>query len=247
MDYARKGYFITGTDTGVGKTVVTAGLTGVFRHHGIDAVAIKPVQTGAVIKNGKLIPEDAFFYRLAADLPQPIDQLNLYRFVPALSPHLAAKLCGEKIEPEKVVAFCRQTLLCHQLTFIEGAGGLCVPLSGPNFTVADLARELSLPLIVVARTGLGTINHTVLTVAYAKSLELEVAGIVFNALGQQQLGPAESDNLEIIAQMTGVPILGILPHLSRVNVEGGAVEGLLEAVEESVSWSQLAPWLKPKA
>lgn len=241
----RKGYFITGTDTGVGKTVVTAGLAGVFRHHGIDAVAIKPVQTGATVRNGELVPEDALFYRLAAGLPQPLDQLNLYRFVPALSPHLAAKLSGEKIEPEKVVDFCWRTLLQHQLTFIEGAGGLCVPLSGPDFTVADLARELSLPLIVVARIGLGTINHTVLTVTYAKSLGLEVAGIVFNGLKQQELGPTERDNPEVIARMTGVPVLGILPHLSGVSVEKGATEGLLEAVEESVSWSQLAPWLKP--
>ncbi|MGB9813916.1 MAG: dethiobiotin synthase [Thermovenabulum sp.] len=245
MNCAIKGYFITGTDTGVGKTVVTAGLAGVFRHHGIDAVAIKPVQTGATVRNGELVPEDAFFYRLAAGLPQPLDQLNLYRFVPALSPHLAAKLCGEKIEPEKVVDFCRRTLLQHQLTFIEGAGGLCVPLSGPDFTVADLAQELSLPLIVVARIGLGTINHTVLTVTYAKSLGLEVAGIVFNGLKQQELGPTERDNPEVIARMTGVPVLGILPHLSGVSVEKGAAEGLVEAVEESVSWSQLAPWLKP--
>jgi dethiobiotin synthetase len=245
MNCARKGYFITGTDTGVGKTVVTAGLAGVFRHHGIDAVAIKPVQTGATVRNGELVPEDAFFYRLAAGLPQPLDQLNLYRFVPALSPHLAAKLSGEKIEPEKVVDFCRRTLLQHQLTFIEGAGGLCVPLSGPDFTVADLARELSLPLIVVARIGLGTINHTVLTVAYAKSLGLEVAGIIFNGLKQQESGPAEKDNPEVIARMTGVPVLGILPHLPEVSVEGGAAEGLLEAVEESVSWRKLVPWLKP--
>jgi dethiobiotin synthetase len=245
MNYARKGYFVTGTDTGVGKTVVTAGLAGVFRHQGIDAVAIKPVQTGAAVRNGELVPEDAFFYRVAAGLPQPLDQLNLYRFVPALSPHLAAKLCGEKVEPQKVIDFCRRTLLRHQLTLIEGAGGLCVPLSGLDFTVADLAQELSLPLIVVARIGLGTINHTVLTVAYAKSLGLEVAGIVFNGLKQQELGPAERDNPEVIAQMTGVPVLGILPQLSGVSVEGGAAEGLLEVVEECVSWRQLIPWLKP--
>lgn len=245
MNCARKGYFVTGTDTGVGKTVVTAGLTGVFRNYGVDAVAIKPVQTGAAVRNGELVPGDVLFYRLAAGLAQPLDQLNLYRFGPALSPHLAAKLCGKKIEPEKVVDFCRRALLHHQLTLIEGAGGLCVPLSGPDFTVADLARKLSLPLIVVARISLGTINHTVLTVAYAKSLGLEVAGIVFNGLKQQELGPAERDNPEVIARMTGVPVLGILPNLPGVSVESEAAEGLLEVVEECVSWRQLVPWLKP--
>ncbi|WP_406678561.1 dethiobiotin synthase [Moorella sp. ACPs] len=245
MEYSRKGYFITGTDTGVGKTIVTAGLAGVLRRHGIEAVAIKPVQTGALARNGELVPEDAYFYRVAAGLSHPLYQLNLYRFTPALSPHLAAKLCGEKIEPPKVIDFCRRALLRYQLTLIEGAGGLCVPLSGPEFTMADLARELSLPLIVVARIGLGTINHTVLTVAYAKSLGLEIAGIVFNGLKQQELGPAERDNPEVVARMTGVPVLGILPHLTGISVEGGVAEGLLAAVEESLSWRQLVPWLKP--
>lgn len=245
MGVSSRGFLVTGTDTGVGKTVVTAGLVGVFCRHGLDAVAIKPVQSGAKVENGELVPEDVIFYRLAAGLTHPIDQLNLYRFAPAVSPHLAAELSGQKVDPQRVVDFCQQALLRHQITLIEGAGGLCVPLSGPHFTVADLARELSLSLIVVARIGLGTINHTVLTVAYARNIGLEVVGIIFNGLKPEEAGPTERDNPGIIAEMSGVPVLGILPHLPGVSVEEGTCEGLVEAVERYILWRKLLTYLKP--
>lgn len=243
-DVTSKGFLVTGTDTGVGKTVVTAGLAGVFCRHGLDAVAIKPVHSGARLEDGELVPEDALFYRLATGLTYPLEQLNLYRFAPAVSPHLAAELSGQKVDPRRVVDFCQQALLRHQVTLIEGAGGLCVPLSGPHFTVADLARDLSLPLIVVARIGLGTINHTVLTVAYARNIGLRVAGIIFNSLRPGEAGPVERDNPGVIAEMTGVPVLGILPYLPGVSVEQGTCEGLVEAVEKHVLWGELLTYLK---
>ncbi len=236
-----RGYLVTGTDTGVGKTVITAALVGVWRSRGIDAVAIKPVQSGAIAENGRLIPEDAAFYRQVAGLPQTIDELNLYRFTPAVSPHLAAKLSGERIEPSRVVDFCREVLQRHELVLVEGAGGLCVPLSGPDFTVADMARELSLPLLVVARPGLGTINHTVLTVAYARNAGLTVAGIIINGLKPEESGPAEKDNPGVIAAMTGVPVLGIVPYLPGVSVEKGIADGLVDTVEKQVAWQHLVP------
>ncbi|MDQ0285801.1 dethiobiotin synthetase [Desulfofundulus luciae] len=234
-----RGCLVTGTDTGVGKTVITAALVGVWRRRGIDAVAIKPVQSGAIEANGQLVPEDVVFYRHVASLPQSIDELNLYRFTPAVSPHLAAKLSGERVEPSRVVDFCRKVLQRHELVLIEGAGGLCVPLSGPDFTVADLARELSLPLLVVARPGLGSINHTVLTVAYAQNRGLPVAGIIINGLKAEEAGPAEKDNPGIIAAMTGVSVLGMVPYLPGVSVEKGSADGLVETVENTVVWEDL--------
>ncbi len=234
-----RGYLVTGTDTGVGKTVITAALVGVWRRHGIDAVAVKPVQSGAVEVNGELVPEDAVFYCHAAGLPYSVDELNLYRFSAAVSPHLSAELSGEKIEPSKVVQFCRKMLKRFELVLIEGAGGLCVPLSGPDFIVADLAQELFLPLLVVARPGLGSINHTVLTVAYAQSRGISVAGVIINGLREEEVGPAEKDNPRMITAMTGVPVLGIVPYLSGVSVEKRRAHGLLEAVENAVDWQYL--------
>lgn len=234
-----QGYLVTGTDTGVGKTVITAALAGVFRRQGIDAVAIKPVQSGAIAENGQLIPEDVVFYRRAAGLPQSVDELNLYRFTPPVSPHLAAQLSGERIEPSRVVDFCRRVLQRYRLTLVEGAGGLCVPLSGPDFTVADLAREVALPLLVVARPGLGSINHTVLTVSYAQSNGLKVAGVIINGLKSDEAGPVEKDNPGVIAAMTGVPVLGIVPYLPEVSVEEGTVAGLVDTVERTVAWRDL--------
>ncbi|HHW43637.1 MAG TPA: dethiobiotin synthase [Desulfotomaculum sp.] len=234
-----KGYLVTGTDTGVGKTVITAALVGVWRRRGIDALAVKPVQSGAVMQDGQLIPEDAAFYRRAAGLSLPMDELNLYRFEPAVSPHLAAQLSGESIAPGRVVDFCRQALQKHHLTLVEGAGGLCVPLSGLEFTVAHLAGELSLPLLVVARPGLGSINHTVLTVAYARNAGLAVAGIIINGQKQEEAGPTERDNPVVIEAMTGVRVLGIVPYLPAVSVEEGRTGGLLDAVEQAVAWREL--------
>ncbi|WP_338826424.1 ATP-dependent dethiobiotin synthetase BioD 1 [Moorella thermoacetica] len=234
-----KGYLVTGTDTGVGKTVITAGLTGVWRRHGVPAVAIKPVQSGAVLHSGDLIPEDVAFYRLAAGLNEPLDELNLYRFAPAVSPHLAATLSGEKVLPARLVHFCREALRRHRLTLVEGAGGLGVPLSGPQFTVADLCRELALSLLVVARPGLGSINHTVLTVSYARSYGLEVTGIIINGLRPEAAGPTEKDNPGVIETMTGVPVLGIVPYLPGVSVEEGRARGLVDAVERAVDWRAL--------
>jgi len=233
------GYLVTGTDTGVGKTIITAALTGIFRQHGIDAVAIKPVQSGAIIRNGNLIPEDVVFYQQVANLPQSIDELNLYRFVPAVSPHLAAYLSGEKIEPARMVDFCLKALRSYELTLIEGAGGLCAPLSGPGYTVAHLARNLTLPLLVVSRPGLGSINHTALTVFYAQNSGFKVAGIIINGLNPEEAGPTEKDNPGVIAKMTGVPVLGIVPYLPEVSVEKGITAGLIDIVEQTVAWQNL--------
>lgn len=233
------GFLVTGTDTNVGKTVLTAGLTAVFRRHGVAAGAVKPVQSGAVFRRGRPVAEDAEFYCLAAGLTGPPDEMNLYRFIPTVSPHLAAALSGESILPEALIRFCRRALRRYQVTLVEGAGGLCVPLSGPRFTVADLARELSLPLLVVARPGLGSINHTVLTVSYARHYGLAVAGIIINGLRREEAGPTEADNPGVIESMTGVPVLGVVPHLPGVKVEDGRADGLVDAVEAAVRWREL--------
>ncbi|NPV27067.1 MAG: dethiobiotin synthase [Firmicutes bacterium] len=234
-----KGYFITGTDTGVGKTVVTAGLMAGWRQRGIEAIAMKPVATGGVLVDGQLIAEDAQFYLKTGNLDLPQSDINCYCFQPAVSPHLAAALTGQQIQLSVIrQAFTRLTKQ-YQLVLVEGAGGLCVPLTGPEFTMADLAKDLGLPLIIVARPGLGTINHTVLTVKWAQHLGLTVKGIIINGCNPTGLDLMEQNNVAMITQMTGAPILGLLPQVDGLSVEKNNPVNLVEIINAHLNWHEL--------
>lgn len=234
-----KGLFITGTDTGVGKTVITGGLAAVFRKAGIRSAAFKPVQTGGIAGEEGLLSEDALFYRAAADLPYSSRELNPCCLEPALSPNVAARVSGHTIDIKVITGAYQKLAAQNDLVLAEGAGGICVPIIDYHFTMADLALLLAMPLLVVARPGLGSINHTVLTVSYARQAGLEVSGIIFNGYREEQATLAERTNPEVIEAMTGVPVLGKVPYLPGVCVETGQVAGLAEAVEETVNWRYL--------
>lgn len=233
------GFFVTGTDTGVGKTVVTAGLAGVLRKNGFRAAALKPVQTGGIETDSGLLSEDAIFYRVAAGLPYTSQEMNPCCLRPPLSPNVAAQVTGEVIDPEVLQEAYRRLAKENEIVLVEGAGGLCVPLVGTRFTMASLAGLLGLPLLVVARPGLGTINHTALTVHYARSAGLEVRGIILNGYRAGEATLAERTNPEIITEMTGVPILGNVPYLPGVSVESRNPGNLVEVLEKSVEWRGL--------
>ena len=214
------GFFITGTDTGVGKTVITAGLLGALRRRGVDAAAIKPVQSGGILRNKQLISEDAVFYSLVSNLSYDQRQLNPICLEPPLAPGIAAVEAGVSIKLDTMIDHYHWMSGRHRLILVEGAGGLLVPLVGHKVTVADLALRIGLPLLVVARPALGTINHTSLTVAYARSIGLEVAGIVINGYNHHSPGRAEQTNPAAIEAMTGVPVLGLIPPVDGLRVEG---------------------------
>lgn len=234
-----KGLFITGTDTGVGKTVITAGLAGVLRKNGIKAAAYKPVQTGGIESEEGLLSEDALYYRAAAGLPYSSKDMNPCCFRLPLSPNVAAQLDRQSVDPVILEEVYLHLAAENDFVLVEGAGGLCVPLAGYNYTMADLALQLDTPLLVVARPGLGTINHTVLTVSYARRSGLEVKGIIINGYRADQATLAEQTSPEVIREMTGIPILGIVPYLPEVSVEAGRTGSLIEMIEEKVDWRKL--------
>ena len=162
-DYiAARGIFITGTDTGVGKTLVSAALLSVLRSRGVDAVPMKAVQTGAIRRHGRWCSPDLDFCLARVDLR--VNHLEYARMAPycfpkACSPHLAAALARRRIDCGHIKACLRSLQARHALVIAEGAGGVCVPLRGRQ-TMLDLMAALGLPVVVVARLGLGTINHT---------------------------------------------------------------------------------------
>jgi dethiobiotin synthetase len=188
-----RGLFVTATDTGVGKTVVTAAVALALRARGIDVGVVKPVQTGE---------GDAETLKRLAGLEAELDEIAPFSFAAPLAPLVAARLEGRALDLEEVAARVRGLAMRHDFTLVEGVGGVLVPV-GPDWTVADLASDLALPLLVVARAGLGTVNHTLLTLAEARSRGLDVAGVVLNGPGD---GSTET-NAELVESFAGVPVL----------------------------------------
>ena len=204
-----KGFFITGTDTGVGKTVATFVLGTLLQQRGIDVGIMKPVQCGG---------NDAVFLRRKLNLADPLAKINPYFAPEPLSPHLAFRRKKEKIDPARIRSVYDQLQSRHTLILVEGAGGLLVPLS-EKYLVADMIRDLGLEVIIVARAGLGTINHSLLTIEQARQAGLKVRGIVFNATTKAKPGIIEQTNPSIIERMSGVPVLGTIPRLKNLNTK----------------------------
>ncbi len=206
-----RGIFITGTDTGVGKTYVAAGIAAVLRSRGVNVGVMKPAETGCRMRLGALIPADAVRLVKAAGAHDSLKLINPYRFRKPLAPSLAAELEGNKIRISRIMNAYRTLLRRHDFMIIEGAGGIMVPLSG-NYLYIDLARAIGLPLVVVARPGLGTINHTILTISALRERGLIIAGIVINYSDNRRPGLAEKTSPRAIEKISGVPVLGIVRY-----------------------------------
>jgi len=206
------GLFITGTDTGVGKTLVACALARALRNRGIDVGVMKPVASGAVERDGRLVSEDALMLREAARVEDPPDLVNPVLLGPALAPTAAAARSGARVDLEQINAAFRQLSDAHEVVLVEGIGGLLVPLIR-GYAVAELASRFRLPLLLVARTRLGTINHTLLTLEAARRRSLPVAGVVFNRTDRGPVGEDELTGPPEIAAETGVADLGVFPRL----------------------------------
>jgi dethiobiotin synthetase len=194
-----RGVFVTGTDTGVGKTVVAASICAARSE---PVAALKPVVTGLDDPPGEW-PHDHVLLARAAGSRQTPEDVAPYRFGPPVSPHYAAELAGETIEPSRILTAARG----HELLVCEGVGGLMVPIT-PGYLVRDLAVDLGLPVVIAARTGLGTINHTLLTIEAARAAGLTVAGVVMTPWPSEP-EPIERSNRDTIERLAGVPVYGL--------------------------------------
>jgi dethiobiotin synthetase len=224
-----KEIFVTGTDTGVGKTVVSAALAWTLKQSGKKVVVMKPVQTGTNL--GGLM--DIEFVQRIIKTNHPLDEVCPYRFSYPLAPSVASNLEGEKIDLKKISSAFYNLGLTHDVVIVEGAGGLFVPIID-NYLMSDLARDLGLHLIIVTHPNLGTLNHTLLTVESAKRRGLKILGIVINKFPLNP-GLAERTNPELILKMTGEPIIGALPFDPETCVEEGKTGRLREIASDSFS------------
>jgi dethiobiotin synthetase len=215
--------FITGTDTGVGKTFFTCGLARLLRSYGYRVGVMKPAETGCAMRDGALYPEDAWRLKEASECAAPIDKVCPYRLPEPLAPSIAAERAGARIDVDHLLTVCDEIKAAHDITLIEGAGGLMVPLL-PSYTFADFARVAKLPVIVVAANKLGAINHVLLSLEHASCKELIVLGYVLNRLSNEDSLAAET-NREVLLGLTGVACLGELPFQGQ----GAASADLFEA------------------
>lgn len=229
------GLFITGTDTGVGKTVVAGALAGALRRRGLDVGVMKPVATG-VSPSGDLPPDARFLARLAG-VSDPSEWVCPVRLEAPLAPWVAARLEGREVRTDRVLSAYGELRSRHEWLVVEGAGGLAVPVTS-TYLMSDLARDMELPLVVVARPGLGTINHCLLTAHYAGCAGLAVAAIVLNAYPPDP-GLAERTNPQAIRDLTGIASVETFPLCEGVDSERDLAGEITARMEESPLFSHL--------
>lgn len=225
-----KGIFITGTDTGVGKTVVAAGLAGALKARGINVGVMKPVATGAVWNKGRLVSDDVRFLLNAIDSDDDLDLVCPVNIELPAAPYSAQLIDKININTDKILHAFLELSRKHDFVVVEGIGGLLVPIKEDYF-VADMINELELPAVLVTRPDIGTINHSLLTVNEAKNRGIGIRGFIINGFDAAKGGKVEKINPEIIETLSGVPLLGILPFdpdLDETGSNFGNIVGLTQ-------------------
>ncbi|MDF1643419.1 MAG: dethiobiotin synthase [Pseudomonadales bacterium] len=204
-------YFVTGTDTDVGKTRIACGILEYARQRGLSSAAVKPMAAGCEQTADGFQNEDALELMDAMTLSLPYSQVNPIALEPAIAPHIAAEQVGVEVSAEQLTEYCRKILnLESGITLVEGAGGWRVPINRTE-TFADVAKMLNLPVILVVSMRLGCINHAMLSLEAIRADGLSVAGWVANRVDAEM--SCYQENLETLKRQIPEPCLGIVPHL----------------------------------
>ena len=207
---AKKAFFITGTDTNVGKTLIAAGLLVAAKNRGLTTAAVKPVAAGCEKTEEGLRNADALLLQSVMTTPLSYDEINPYALEAAIAPHIAAQHEKRSLSVDRLSGFCRGVLSLADFTLLEGAGGWRVPLN-PRETLADLAKNLQLPVIMVVGIRLGCINHALLTFEAIARDGVPVAAWVANCIDADM--PALQENIDSLRARLPVPCLGVVPYL----------------------------------
>jgi dethiobiotin synthetase len=205
-----KGIFILGTDTDVGKTFVTAGINYILRKNNFNAISFKPVQSGGILKDNKLISGDIDFIKNICDISEDYETMNCYCFKEAVSPHLASEIEDTCIDKNKIINHYKKLYEKYDFCIVEGAGGSIVPLIRDEYYIYNLVKDLNIPVLIVTTIGVGAINQTVLTVNFLKSLGIKIKGLIINKYTGTYY---EEDNIEVIKSITGLDVISIISNL----------------------------------
>ena len=218
-----RGLFVTGTDTGVGKTFLASALASALCGRGCRVGVMKPAESGCARAGGRLVPQDAELLMRASGCTSPMKDVNPYALATPLAPALAAEREGVEIDLAHILDCFDRVAASHDLVIVEGAGGLLTPLVGSQ-TIRDLAALLGLPLLIVARNVLGAINHTALTAAAARDAGPEIAGLVLNDVGSYA-DDAMITNAAALRRWGGAPLIAHVPYIPAGDVDAAATAG----------------------
>lgn len=232
-----QGLFITGTDTGVGKTVVTAAILAWLRHQGFSAGVMKPIETGVNCECSSPANSDALFLMECGGIEDDLAEVCPIRMKPAASPFQAALIENRTLQPESILSAYRSLAEKYDWMLVEGVGGIRVPITR-DYGVVDLIRDLDLPAVVVARYQLGTLNHTLMTLDTLKQNGIPLRGVVFNQTSLEAPDVIEQDQPRLIEELSEAKILGKFPHIDNLNTQSFSPEKLKE-LEASVDFSGL--------
>lgn len=233
--------FITGTDTAAGKTTVASGIAATLSRRGLVVGVYKPAETGCSSgPDGQLQPDDALRLQFFSGASLALSAICPYALREPLAPQVAAQRAGIRIDVDDLVRRHHEIASAHDVTLIEGAGGLLVPLT-PTLTFADLAARLAVPVLVVVGSRLGAINHALLTVRYARAAGLRILGYVIDTIAAET-DLAVRTNADVLADWLGPPI-GVVPYLGEVPLTEESRRRLAEVFAAAVRVDALLiPW-----
>ncbi len=224
------GVFVTGTDTGVGKTLVAAGIAGAMRKDGIDVGVMKPIATGIPQQNG-FRSSDAELLAKISGSKDPENEINPVFLPLEASPLAASRALNIDIKADEIFSAFKRLSDKHDFVVVEGIGGVMVPVK-QNYFVIDMIKEMNLPVLIVSRAALGTLNHTVLTVTACKEYDLNIAGIVLNCVRNDNF--AEKTANELIHDLTEIFVIGSIPF-----VDGLDASNMVDVVSRHVKYDLL--------
>ena len=233
----KRGLFVIGTDTGVGKTLIAGALARLLSSQGVDVGVMKPIETGCRLWKGDLLPADGAYLQSAARTTDSIDLDAPYRYRDPLAPWVASQREKRKIDFREIVQVYDRLRKRHSFLIVEGVGGLMVPLT-QRFDLIDLILLLDLPVLLVARSGLGTLNHTLLTLRYGSEQGLRFLGIILNQ-NQPRKTLADQTNLETLRERTDASLLGRFPFFKKLGTREKNIERSKELLIEKISIDQL--------
>ena len=227
-----KAYFITGTDTGVGKTSITAGLAGSMRKIGVDVGVMKPIATGYPNKTGFKSSDVAKLVE-AASINDPENLINPVFLSLPTSPYDATKLLELSIDMSLIFEQFKKLLSLHEILLVEGIGGVMTPIT-KNFFVADMIKGMGVDAIIITRATIGTLNHTVMTCKMCEDYGIKIRGLVINNFDEKGT-PAEKNAPSTLYELTNIPILGTIPFIKDLN----NIEKLIMHVEKNIDVKSL--------
>jgi dethiobiotin synthetase len=233
-----KGLFIMGTDTGVGKTLITGGIAHLLRRRGLKVGVFKPVATGCMLDMGEWVSADAKFLKMCAEIEEPLSVITPVCYEIPAAPLVCVRAENRPIDFEQIAAMYNYLVRTCDVVLVEGIGGVLVPLDEKTMIV-DLAAKMKLPTVIVAREKLGTINHTLLTIQAVRNAGLYAAGVVINGHIYPSAGIAEETAPKIIAELGDTKILATVGQDDQSSVENMRLGQMILAGLNETNWSEL--------